>query len=84
MVKYFSSLGTLECPENKVKCFGVSKCILQKNWCDGIVDCEDSSDEIHCTCKDRIAPNKLCDGFFDCPRGEDELGCYGNFISTIF
>ncbi|XP_057339605.1 serine protease nudel [Microplitis mediator] len=69
--------GVLECPKNYIKCSDKSRCIMTSNWCDGIVDCADASDEISCTCKDRITPGKHCDGYFDCPRGEDELGCFG-------
>lgn len=65
------------CPLFKKGCFDGSKCIKSENWCDGIVDCPDQSDELGCPCKDRVDRNRLCDGYFDCPNGEDELGCFG-------
>lgn len=58
-------------------CNDRSQCIPEKKWCDQIVDCSDKSDELHCTCQDRIDSNKICDNYFDCPNGEDEKGCFG-------
>lgn len=53
-------------------------------WCDGFVDCTaDASDEIACSCRDRIPRNRLCDGYFDCPHGEDELDCFGELWISL-
>ncbi|XP_076761416.1 serine protease nudel [Xylocopa sonorina] len=65
------------CPSNKIRCSDGRRCILRSQWCDGQVDCNDASDETTCSCRDRIAQERLCDGYFDCPHGEDELGCLG-------
>ncbi|KAG7203877.1 hypothetical protein KM043_017931 [Ampulex compressa] len=65
------------CPSNSIRCGDGGRCILKLQWCDGHVDCNDASDEISCSCRDRISKERLCDGYFDCPRGEDELGCSG-------
>lgn len=66
-----------ECTDHDKTCADGSGCIKQQHWCDGIVDCPDLSDELHCSCKDRMDINKICDGYFDCPDGADEKGCAG-------
>ncbi|CAG7629725.1 unnamed protein product [Allacma fusca] len=54
--------------------------------CDGVMDCVDFSDELHCPycppgnfhCgagKECIPPEKKCDGIQDCPNGSDEKAC---------
>ncbi|XP_012251446.2 serine protease nudel [Athalia rosae] len=65
------------CPLNTRLCNDRSACIPRSRWCDGRVDCGDASDEIRCSCRDRVGKERLCDGYFDCPLGEDELGCFG-------
>ncbi|XP_045026749.1 LOW QUALITY PROTEIN: serine protease nudel [Daphnia magna] len=45
--------------------------------CNGLVDCPDATDEIGCTCRNRMDPSKICDGVFDCPSLDDETGCRG-------
>ncbi|XP_026666589.1 serine protease nudel-like isoform X2 [Ceratina calcarata] len=65
------------CPFNMIRCDDGSQCILRSQWCNGLVDCTDASDETSCSCRDRISQDRLCDGYFDCPHGEDELGCLG-------
>ncbi|XP_045493771.1 serine protease nudel isoform X2 [Colias croceus] len=66
-----------ECPAGKVSCDNGNACISESSWCDGNVDCDDVSDESHCTCKSRVDKSRVCDGYFDCPFGEDEMGCFG-------
>lgn len=63
-------------PEEKECNFG-GICLPATDWCNGITDCPDASDEVNCSCTDHINEDRLCDGYFDCPTGEDELGCFG-------
>lgn len=65
------------CEHGKLPCFGTSQCIAKSSWCDSKVDCLDASDETACSCKARLAENRICDGYIDCPMGSDELGCFG-------
>lgn len=77
------------CPINYYQCDN-QHCVPRVKWCDGRTDCTDASDEIRCSCRDRISRDRLCDGYFNCPHGEDELGCFGknqislNFLYTLF
>ena len=78
------SIPEFTCTSGKVKC------VTQDQVCDGVENCEDSSDEHHChTCgiphgawfycgndpKDCIAARWECDGEQDCEDGSDELNC---------
>ncbi len=61
--------------------------------CDGVVDCDDFSDELFCPyCPEHhfhcgvgkrcIGKEKLCDGTSDCDNGADERGCREFLISV--
>lgn len=61
------------------------ECVSQSSVCNNKVECRDASDEISCSCVNRIDEDRKCDGYFDCPYGEDELGCAGNlYVYFIF
>lgn len=68
------------CEDSYKMCLTDGSCIKASQWCNGIADCDDGSDEAHCTCKSRINKSRICDGFYDCPLGEDELGCFSMFF----
>lgn len=72
-----SELENELCADNEKLCAHKSQCIKSAAWCDGIINCIDRSDEVNCSCKERMDKEKLCDGYFDCPDGEDEEGCFG-------
>lgn len=65
------------CNAGKIPCFNSNQCVAKSSWCDSKIDCLDASDETACSCKARLAENRICDGFIDCPMGSDELGCFG-------
>ncbi|XP_071822844.1 low-density lipoprotein receptor-related protein 2-like isoform X2 [Apostichopus japonicus] len=64
-------------------------CILSSQECDGIIDCTDAADELHCynrTCAGNhfrcggdlqrcIPQGFVCNGFWDCRDGSDEQSC---------
>ncbi|CAL4067541.1 unnamed protein product, partial [Meganyctiphanes norvegica] len=69
---------------------GCARELRSKGWpervCDGVVDCQDMSDEDHCQdcspgafrCGSGVAcvpQERRCDGIEDCPNGSDERGC---------
>ncbi|XP_066908844.1 serine protease nudel [Halyomorpha halys] len=59
-------------------CEQLNQRILASRLCDGIVDCEDGSDEKFCTCRDKLmnlSPILICDGKIDCHDLTDEKDC---------
>ncbi|XP_030766039.1 uncharacterized protein LOC115890059 isoform X2 [Sitophilus oryzae] len=69
--------ATLICPIGEHACLDNSKCLKNRHICDSEVQCDDSSDEIECSCKDRVGKLRVCDGYCDCPNCDDEQGCFG-------
>lgn len=65
------------CKWGEIECRLSGECILAQKWCDATVDCFDASDELQCTCKQRLNPARICDGYIDCPDASDEVGCFG-------
>ncbi|XP_058889689.1 low-density lipoprotein receptor-related protein 2-like isoform X2 [Acipenser ruthenus] len=79
---------TLQCGSNSFSCAN-GKCVPQYFRCDGVDDCHDNSDEVHCgthnttcssaafTCTSRqcIPSSWHCDGHSDCFDGSDEQNC---------
>lgn len=78
-IYHFSSKSRTSrtCKIGQVNCVHSEKCISQNQICDTRVDCPDASDEMFCSCAERIMEDRLCDGYLDCPNGEDEMGCFG-------
>ncbi|MGH0147971.1 UNVERIFIED_CONTAM: hypothetical protein FKN15_040972 [Acipenser sinensis] len=79
---------TLQCGSNSFSCAN-GKCVPQYFRCDGVDDCHDNSDEVHCgahnttcspaafTCTSQqcIPSSWHCDGHSDCFDGSDEQNC---------
>ncbi|XP_031768361.2 serine protease nudel [Galleria mellonella] len=79
-------------PEHVI-CSGYLARVMPSGLCDGILHCEDRSDEdpMFCKCYAKrtyqcgkisevdhcVAPDMVCDGVRDCPNGEDESTCIG-------
>ncbi|XP_025837341.1 atrial natriuretic peptide-converting enzyme, partial [Agrilus planipennis] len=93
--KYKNSLDCSRFPEfqGKGSCITKPDCVqemqsraLSPRICDGVIDCQDLSDEFSCSyCPSDhvhcgvgrvcIHPSKRCDGRVQCPDGSDERGC---------
>ena len=61
-----------------MRCTDNGACVTETQVCDNIMHCRDMSDELNCSCHDRMDAEKICDGYHDCPDGTDEEGCHSN------
>ncbi|XP_063292297.1 sortilin-related receptor isoform X2 [Pelobates fuscus] len=83
------------CQTAEFECKKWTYCIPDWKRCDGIRDCQDGTDELHCPtrastpcvngslCEDGeacIALSDTCDGFLDCSDGSDEANCTDDTI----
>ncbi|CAK8686586.1 unnamed protein product [Clavelina lepadiformis] len=72
------------CSESNFECSDGS-CILREAYCDGVIDCDDGSDErrcsgcrwneIECFSGECVPSAARCDGNRDCRDGSDEFQC---------
>lgn len=83
------------CRPNQFRC-NSGQCIEDLDVCDGIVNCNDGSDETFETCSLIACPGftykcayggcvdgkARCNGVKDCVDGSDEAGCGGVIITT--
>ncbi|XP_070808754.1 LOW QUALITY PROTEIN: sortilin-related receptor [Pituophis catenifer annectens] len=78
------------CSRFEFECQQTKKCVPNWKRCDGLKDCQDSTDELNCPthstllcpsgfrCEDGeacIMKMERCDGFLDCPDSSDEKNC---------
>lgn len=69
------------------KCVGGTTTGDTPDFCDGVAQCKDGSDEVGCdrfyfVCKNgtKTTRDYTCDGEDDCGDGSDELGCAPSFV----
>ncbi|ROT80189.1 putative serine protease nudel, partial [Penaeus vannamei] len=64
--------------DEKVPCNDSRGCYFPTEKCDGLIQCHDASDELQCSCFERMhSAGKRCDSYPDCPDFSDERGCDG-------
>ncbi|KAI8496209.1 hypothetical protein Bbelb_260500, partial [Branchiostoma belcheri] len=75
------------CTTVEFRCTNSSRCVAPSAVCDGVIDCDDASDELLCqSCAERglwqcesgecIKNAWVCDGDKDCSSGTDEQNCH--------
>lgn len=64
-----------------VPCDNLHGCYHPTEKCDGMRQCNDASDELQCSCLERMhSAGKLCDSYPDCADFSDERGCDGKIL----
>ncbi|GFR01309.1 low-density lipoprotein receptor-related protein 3 [Trichonephila clavata] len=77
--------GSVRCKNNEIRCLN-NKCVPSRARCNGVAECEDGSDELHCSnrcssgrsCRSLFKcydASKHCDGIVDCQDFSDEIDC---------
>ncbi|KAF2352747.1 Serine proteases trypsin domain [Trinorchestia longiramus] len=88
-VRRHGDITATECEATERACES-GECIPATKFCNLVVDCEDESDEIGCTCADflrsQFLERKICDEIIDCWDMSDEAECEwcspGQFICS--
>lgn len=75
--RYSNRSSIITCPIGQFGCEDGSRCIPKHLVCDNEIHCDDASDELFCSCRDRVGKLRMCDGYPDCASSEDEVGCFG-------